>query len=486
MKDVNQYSDEWEGNTRLSLLLSVYLPLLILLQLSGCATTYPVNPPLTHIDQDTAYNYQNVVEQSDKGSNVLLMLAFSGGGTRAAAFSYGVLKELSETELGWEGRTYRLSDEVDVITSVSGGSFTSAYFGLYGDRIFKDFEHDFLRRNVQGELTGQVLNPFNWPRLLSPFYTRADMASELYDEILFHHATFADMIKAHGPFVIINATEMTLGTRYQFTQNYADIICSDLAQLPVSRAVTASSAVPILFSPITLTNHAGECGWQQPAWMRDALDTQDRSSRLYNLATNILALENREDHPYLHLFDGGLADNLGLRAMLDGVLRYNSIDEALKALGMEKTRKVVIILVNAETALDIESSRKMQSPTFAAALGAATSVPLQRYSFETVALMKDRLADWQEESYEAACGTAAGSGKGTAGKSAGTDCKGVDFHFIEVNFSEHPDPAERDYLKRLPTSFVLTDEAVDRLIAAGRLVLRNNDEYKRLLSEAGH
>jgi len=485
MKDENQFSAKEGNRFRIFPGLCLYLPLLMLLQLSGCATTYPVNPPLTHIDQAAAYNYQNVVEQSDKGSNVLLMLAFSGGGTRAAAFSYGVLKELSETELGRAGHTYRLSDEVDVITSVSGGSFTSAYFGLYGDRIFKDFEHDFLRRNVQGELTGQVLNPFNWPRLLSPFYTRADMASELYDEILFHHATFADMIKAHGPYVIINATEMTLGTRYQFTQDYADIICSDLSQLPVSRAVTASSAVPILFSPITLTNHAGECGWQQPAWMRAALDTQDRSSRLYNLATGMLALENREDHPYLHLFDGGLADNLGLRAMLDGVLRYDGINEALKALGMEKTRKVVIILVNAETALDVESSRKMQSPTFAAALGAATSVPLQRYSFETVALMKDRLAEWQRESYDAACGETAQSGKGTAGKSADTECKGVDFHFIEVNFSEHPDPAERDYLKQLPTSFVLTDEAVDRLIAAGRLVLRNNAEYQRLLSEAG-
>jgi NTE family protein len=486
MKDVNQYSDEWGSDTWLSLVSSVCLPLLMLLQLSGCATTYPVNPPLTHIDQAAAYNYQNVVKQSDKGSNVLLMLAFSGGGTRAAAFSYGVLKELSETELGRGGQTYRLSDEIDVITSVSGGSFTAAYFGLYGDRIFKDFKHDFLRRNVQGELSGQVLNPFNWPRLLSPYYTRADMASELYDEILFHHATYADMLKAHGPYVIINATEMTLGTRYQFTQDYANIICSDLSQLPVSRAVTASSAVPILFSPITLTNHAGECGWQQPAWMQTALDTQNRSSRLYNLATNMLALENREDHPYLHLFDGGLADNLGLRAMLDGVLRYNSINEALKALGMEKTRKVVIILVNAETALDIESSRKMQSPTFAAALGAATSVPLQRYSFETVALLKDRLAEWQQESYDAACGKTAQSGKGKAGKSTDPECRGVDFHFIEVNFSEHPDPAERDYLKRLPTSFVLTDEAVDRLIAAGRLVLRNNSEYQRLLSEAGH
>ena len=110
----------------------LYLIFLILLQLSGCATTYPVNPPLTHIDENTAYNYKNVVEQSDRGSNVLLMLAFSGGGTRAAAFSYGVLKELSETELGRGGQKYRLSDEVDVITSVSGGSFTAAYFGLYG------------------------------------------------------------------------------------------------------------------------------------------------------------------------------------------------------------------------------------------------------------------------------------------------------------------------------------------------------------------
>jgi len=465
---------------------SVYLPLVAMLQVSGCATTYPVNPALSHVDEASAYNYQNVVGESDRSSEVLLMLAFSGGGTRAAAFSYGVLKELSDTRVGQEGHTHPLSDEVDVITSVSGGSFTAAYFGLYGDRIFKDYEREFLRRDVQGELTGQVLNPFNWPRLLSPYYTRADMASELYDETLFHHATYADLVKAHGPYVIINATEMTLGTRYQFTQDYADIICSDLSRLPVSRAVTASSAVPILFSPITLTSHAGACGWQQPAWMRAALDTQDRSSRLYNLATGMLALENREDHPYLHLFDGGLADNLGLRAMLDGVLRYNGINDTLKALGMENTRKVVIILVNAETALDVESSRQMQSPTFAAALSAATSVPLQRYSFETVALLKDRLAEWQRESYAEACGTAASPGKGASGKTSGAECKGVDFHFIEVNFSEHPDPQERDYLKRLPTSFVLSNEAVDRLIAAGRLVLKNNSEYQRLLSAAAH
>jgi NTE family protein len=195
----------------------------------------------------------------------------------------------------------------------------------------------------------------------------------------------------------------------------------------------------------------------------------------------MLALENREDRPYLHLFDGGLADNLGLRAMLDGVLRYHGINEALQAFGMKDTRTVVIILVNAETALDVESSRRLQSPPFAAALNAATSVPLQRYSFETVTLLKDRLAEWQRESYAAACVTAAGTRAGSGDR----HCRGVDFHFVEVNFSEHPDPEERDYLKRLPTSFVLSGEAVDRLIAAGRLILGNNPEYQRLLREAG-
>ena len=189
------------------------------------------------------------------------------------------------------------------------------------------------------------------------------------------------------------------------------------------------------------------------------------------------ALEDREERPYLHLFDGGLADNLGLRAMLDGVLRYDGINEALAALEMENTRRVVVILVNAETALDVESSRSSQTPTFSASLTAATSVPLVRYSFETVSLLKDRLEQWEQDSYEVACGPDSRSGG-----HKDSDCHGVDFNFIEVNFSEHPDPEERDYLKRLPTSFVLTDEAVDRLIAAGRLILRNNSEFQRLIS----
>jgi len=449
------------------------------LLLGGCTATYPVNPPLAHIKPD-GYDLSHVAQKSQGSNEALLLLAFSGGGTRAAAFSYGVLKEMSETPVGRSGNRHPLTNEIDAITAVSGGSFTAAYYGLYGDRIFEDFETVFLRRNVQQELTDQLLSPTNWPRLMSPFYNRADMATELYDATIFNHATFADLQQANGPFIVINATEMALGTRFQFTQNYADVICTDLSGMPVARAVTASSAVPLLFSPITIVNRAGECGWQQPQWATDALATQNRSSRLYNLASNLRELEDRENHPFLHLFDGGLADNLGLRALLDGVLRHDGITQALAALNMQDTRKVVVVLVNAETALDVESSRKMETPTFTASLGAATSVPLQRYSFETVALLKERLKEWERDSHADTCGNAAA----TRSHAGDGECRGVDFYFIELNFSEYPDEDERNYLKQLPTSFTLTDEAVDRLIEAGRVVLRNNSEFQSLIAGA--
>ncbi len=477
MTNANRYPCSTRRAALHNSLHAVLLTCCMALFLQGCATTYPANPPLQEFVPGAGYEFRNLRKESGKSNEVMVLLAFSGGGTRAAAFSYGVLKELHGIEVSDAGQTFRLSDEVDAISGVSGGSFTAAYFGLFRDRIFEDYERVFLRRDVQGELTRQVMfNPVNWGRLLSPTFTRADLATQLYDETIFEHATFGDMQESGGPFVVINATEMTLGTRFQFTQNYFNPICSDLSDYPVARAVTASSAVPILFSPVTLTNRAGECGWQQPAWVAEALDQPERTSRLYNLAANISVLEDREKRPYLHLFDGGLADNLGLRAMLDGVLRFNGITQALQALDMEQTRKVVVILVNAETALDVDSSQRLQTPTFAASVNAATSVPLSRYSFETVALMKNRLEEWERQSYEADCGSGI--------HSTDSDCKGVDFHFIEVNFSEHPDPAERDYLKRLPTSFVLTNEAVDRLIAAGGLILRNNREFQRLMSGA--
>ena len=146
-----------------------------------------------------------------KDDDLLVMLTFSGGGTRAAAFSYGVLEALRDTEISIHGRKKRMLDEVDLISGVSGGSFTAAYYGLFGDRIFEDFESRFLKKNIQGDLVSGILfNPVNWAKLSSPYYARSDLAADYYDKYVFDHGTFGDILAHGGPMIVINATDMTL------------------------------------------------------------------------------------------------------------------------------------------------------------------------------------------------------------------------------------------------------------------------------------
>lgn len=109
-----------------------------LLAFGGCATR-PANPPLAQVDPKAGYRFETRVASNEKKTENLVILAFSGGGTRAAAFSFGVLEFLKRTEVvDRDGRRLRLIDAVDVITGVSGGSFTALAYGLYGDRLFSE------------------------------------------------------------------------------------------------------------------------------------------------------------------------------------------------------------------------------------------------------------------------------------------------------------------------------------------------------------
>ena len=124
---------------------------LLVILAAGCAH-YPVNQPLQQYDPQVGYRGKNLKDPA-KDERILMILSFSGGGTRAAAFSYGVLETLRDTTVSIHGQKRRLLDEVDAISGVSGGSFTAAYYGLFRDRIFEDFETRFLKQNIQGKLT---------------------------------------------------------------------------------------------------------------------------------------------------------------------------------------------------------------------------------------------------------------------------------------------------------------------------------------------
>src|SRR5207253_6297067 len=131
-----------------------------------CASTMA---PLTAYDSTSGYRFK-VLKSGDNGNNLFIVLALSGGGTRAAAFAYGVLSELHSTHING-GR--RLLDEVDLISSVSGGSFTAAYYSVFRERTFTSFEPEFLYRRNTARLVGSLLRPDHLVKLLFTRWNRS-------------------------------------------------------------------------------------------------------------------------------------------------------------------------------------------------------------------------------------------------------------------------------------------------------------------------
>jgi NTE family protein len=442
----------------------------------GCAH-YPVNEPLKQVDPQRGYRAKNTGTPGNS-ENLLLYLTFSGGGTRAAALSYGVLEELRKTEVVIDGRKRRLLDEVDGISSVSGGSFTAGYYGLFGDRVFEDFESRFLKKSIQGALTRQtLLNPINWFRLYSDTFDRSDLAAEYYDKQVFEGKTFGDMAARKGPMIMMNATDMTHGLRIGFNQDAFDVICSDLSRFPVARAAAASSAVPMLLSPITMRNYAGTCGFKIPERFEEILKKDHTTSeRQFYLANNISPFLDSQKKPFIHLVDGGVADNLGLRAVLDRVIARGSVWELIKGTPREKVNKVVFVVVNAEAQPDTKWDRSEGIPPIGAMMSAYSSVGIERYNQETIALLKESVKSWADEVRTQRC-------KGETVSTAPGSCGNIQFYVVDVRFDELKDETERMYFKRLPTAFKLAPEQVDKLRDVAHRLLVNSEEFQRLLRD---
>jgi len=111
-----------------------------------------VSPPIRLIkDTDSAIALLPRVAAVPVLNHTFVVCIFSGGGTRAAAFSYGALEKIKEVHID-EGHT--MLDLADVISSVSGGSFTAAYYALHHEKAFQDFPDRFLYANT--EIYGQV------------------------------------------------------------------------------------------------------------------------------------------------------------------------------------------------------------------------------------------------------------------------------------------------------------------------------------------
>ncbi len=450
--------------------------------LAGCATR-PVNAPIKEVNRNSGYRFETR-QLYDNDRENLVILAFSGGGTRAAAFAYGVLEELRKTEIATrKGRT-RMLDEVDVITGVSGGSFTALAYGLYGDKLFDTYEQQFLKRDVQGDLLSRFLSPRNWSALWSEGWGRSEMAAEMYDEILFKGATFHDLDQRQGPLVIATATDISTGSRLAFTQTDFDLLCSDVDSVPLSRAAAASSAVPLVLSPVTLNNYGGTCGWRLPGWarqMREQTKAARPAGRSLQRLKELEAFGDSANRPYIHLVDGGLADNLGVRSVLEAMEELEAAKAIRRDTRLDDVRRLVVFVVNSLSVPRTNWDKSARPPNDLVILLKATGVPIDRYSYEAVELLKDITARWKTlRSLRQSRSITIGASGDLAQV---FDSPDVEVYAVDVSFDGLVDRDEVAYLNDLPTSFVLPPEAVDRLRAAAAKLVSQSEEFQRFLRD---
>jgi len=432
--------------------------------LGGCTTFGVIDNESQATSTNANLNYALNGYESDRSrsDDITLILAFSGGGSRAAALSYGVMQALQETEVEFDAEPSPLTRQIDMISSVSGGSFTAAYYGLHGDKLFNDFEDNFLHLDFVSEWLYGLASPLLW----FSEQGRTDIATRLYEDRLFKGATFADLKRQDGPLIVINATDLGGGIRFSFVQEYFDLLCSDIASFPIARAVTASSAVPVMLNPVVLRNHKG-CLNASQSYLQEidkaAIENATMSSHLLETIEALKSYEERDERKFIHLVDGGITDNLGLMAFYEMVEIAGGIEAFMKLIGTKPSSRLVIVSVNASAKprYNIESTNEI--PDIEDTINAVTDTQLHRYNAATISLIRRSMDNWSDELSEF--------------------WSPIEPFLIEINFDGVQNDEQRTFLNQIPTSLSLTPEQAEALTQAGRQLLLENPEFQRLLED---
>ena len=417
---------------------------------------------------------------ADRDRPVILM-AFSGGGSRAAALAEAVLREMSDTTYLAGGGRHALTDDVKLISSVSGGSVTAAWFGLHQASGLDELRRDFLAQDNMASLKLDAVNPITWFRLAFTGFSRIEALEQLFDRRLFHGAKLGELNQPGKPIVVLNATDMAGGETFAITPRRFDDICSHLDAMPVSTGVAASAAFPILLSPVNFINFSKDCAGRRRSIEWAEIDLSNPFTPYLDLPqyrearyTNDL---RQGAHPYreidfLHLLDGGLADNLGVNSLRSALI--GSYDDAggLAAINSGKIKKLVIIIVNARSDPPNKLYQFDGRPGTVSMLNTVVSAPIDANTASSDIALTALLTEIAKASQTA--GNARFAGMKVYGVS-------VDYDQIPTDTPEHI--ALRDQAKTVPTSWTLSAEQLKTTEIAGSFLLRRHPCYRELLAD---
>jgi NTE family protein len=451
------------------------------LVLSGCGTSIRNGPINAAVAGVAPAGGGDIASGSGDFDDTVVGLSFSGGGTRASAFAYGVLRELGQTQVSSRGTTTPLIDQVDFVSSVSGGSVTAAYFALRGKGILDDFEEKFLNQDVESALRTSVVSPLNLVRLSSGGVNDSTGLQSWLEENLFDNATYGDVLTSGRPTLWINAADIYNRTPFVFNRTTFAALCSDLTQFPLSEAVAASAAVPLVFAPVVIRNYAQRCNYPLPGWATSALNDPNAPAVLRANAEAIKRYRNPEQVKFVKLLDGGLTDNLGLTGLLVERLAARAPHEPLGEEQAVRMRRMLFIVVDAGRPPGGEWAKEVgtdASDVIQAVADTAVDSNM-RNSYDS---FSSQLKSWNKELIEWRCKLPKQRVKVLLGGEREWDCRNVSFHVVKVTFDQMPNPEVRTQLEKIPTRFKLEEDHVKLLLDSAGAILRRNSAYQRFLA----
>jgi len=279
-------------------------------------------PPIAFPGADTARAIDEFEDSYAPPPPVFVGLALSGGGSRAANFSLAVMQELEK--LG-------IMQHVTAISSTSGGGLAGAYYAINGYTMtdgsvaWVEAKSRFAG-NLRTQWVVKSLLPWNLATTGLSTYDRSDLMVEILDKNFFAGQKFGDLPEPRDkdgralppqprrPIWIANSTRADTGELFAFSSRGFRSIGSRIGSYPIGNAVMASAAFPGAFNSVTL--------------------------RTYPLG------EKKES--YIHVFDGGPADNLGVESLLRlaiSTARKGNTDVMLRHGGRDEWRKPAACLI---------------------------------------------------------------------------------------------------------------------------------------------
>lgn len=447
--------------------------------LSACANgdRGPINSFVAEVGPASP---EYIPDSGDDGS-VVVGLSFSGGGARAAAFAYGVLRELDSYVIDRDPYERTLVDDVRMVSGTSGGAIAAAYFGYRGKDGYHDFRQRFLGANAETSMRTAVV-PSNVVRVLRGGVNDRGKFARWLDENLFDRSTFQSLKRADAPVVWLTASDIYHGTPFLFTYDTFAALCSDLDKVKLADAVAASAAFPLVFTPIVVSAEAPECGYQRPAWLDRALDDPEAPLRLKAYARSLVAYRDKSEVRRLRLLDGGLTDNNGLAGFSMERAAANTPHGPLSPEEAVRMRRLLYIVADAgrEAAPAWGASNAdLRVRELLPALSHTAITSSMRDGYDALRLA---IKAWKNELVAYRCGLSRAQVRRIRGSASGWDCRDIDVTVEHLSFRD-AELSSHDALNDVPTRLALDDEQVELVIEAGRQAVRSKPSIQAAVAE---